>query len=36
MSLIAFSAPGIVLYRLVTAGAPGAALAPLAFPPPPF
>ncbi|WCT72495.1 hypothetical protein PQ455_12720 [Sphingomonas naphthae] len=38
IDLIAFSAPGLAVYRAVTSGSPGAAVPPLAFPPapPPF
>jgi hypothetical protein len=32
---ITYSPVGVALYRAVTAGSPGAAVAPLAFPPPP-
>jgi hypothetical protein len=35
MTLIAHSAPGLALYDAVTAGHPGAEVAPLEFPPPP-
>lgn len=36
IGLIAQSAAGASLYRLVTAGSPGAAIEPMAFPPSPF
>ena len=36
INLVAFSPLGPAIYRGITAGSPGAAVAPLAFPPPPW
>lgn len=36
INVIAFSPLGPAIYRIATAGSPGAAVAPLAFPPPPW
>ncbi len=36
IELVTYSPIGLVLYETVTAGTPGAAIAPLAFPPPPM
>ena len=36
INAITFSPVGVAIYRAVTNGSPGAAVAPLAFPPPPW